>query len=127
MFFTMDYFSKNIKFLRKQRKLGQSKLAELLGVSRDNVASYERGSSPGRQVIVRIVNLFQVDFTDLVEKDLETLPSSTYTLAEKSDVTYQPTQNDYELEIQSLKKIIEQQAKHIKMLEHSSKSGSKSK
>ncbi|GGC34580.1 hypothetical protein GCM10011386_28400 [Parapedobacter defluvii] len=123
----MNYFSKNIKFLREERKLGQSDLAKLLEVSRDNVASYERGSIPKLDVLVRIVNLFHIDLKDLVEKDLESIPPSEYTLAADPGIPYQRTPQSEDLTLESLQKLVEIQEKYIKTLEEKIKAGSKAK
>lgn len=123
----MNYFSKNIKFLREKRKLGQSDLAKVLEVSRDNVASYERGSIPKLDVLVRIVNLFHTDLKDLVEKDLESISSSQYAVAADPGVAYQRTLPNEDLTLESLQKLVEIQEKYIKTLEEKIEAGSKSK
>lgn len=123
----MNYFSKNIKFLREERKLGQSDLAKLLEVSRDNVASYERGSIPKLDVLVKIVNLFHIDLKELVEKNLESLPPSEYALAADPGIPYQRTPPNADLTLESLQKLIEIQEKYIKTLEEKIEAGSKSK
>jgi transcriptional regulator with XRE-family HTH domain len=68
----MDFLRLNIKHLRTLRGLTQPQLGEILGVSRDNIASYERGTMPPVEIIHKIVTHFHVDFLDLVEKDLST-------------------------------------------------------
>lgn len=112
----MSYFSKNIKFLREERKLGQSELAGLLGVSRDNVASYERGSIPKLDVLVKIVNLFHIGLSDLVEKDLEIALSSPPMAAESGEEYQSDSQNEG-LTLKSLQKLVKVQEKYIKTLE----------
>lgn len=123
----MNYFSKNIKFLREERKWGQAELAKRLDVSRDNVASYERGSIPKLDVLVRIVSLFHIDLKDLVEKDLESLPPSEYTIAADPGITYQRAPQDEDLTLESLQKLVEIQEKYIKTLEEKIEAGSKAK
>lgn len=123
----MNYFSKNIKFLREKQKLGQSDLAKLLEVSRDNVASYERGSIPKLDVLVRIVNLFHIDLKNLVEKDLESLLPSEYTLAADPGVPYQRVPQSEDSTLESLQKLVEIQEKYIKTLEEKIEAESKSK
>ena len=66
----MDFLRLNIKHLRTLSGLTQSQLANILGVSRDNVASYERGTTPPVDVIHVLVNHFHIKFNDLMEKDL---------------------------------------------------------
>jgi len=121
----MNYFSKNIKFLREERKLGQSELAKLLKVSRDNVASYERGSIPKLDVLVRIVNLFHIDLKDLVEKDFELGLPAGYTVAADPDAPYQHTNQNEDLTLESLQKLVKIQEKYIKTLEEKIEANSK--
>ncbi|SEL29622.1 helix-turn-helix domain-containing protein [Parapedobacter koreensis] len=123
----MMYFSKNIKFLREERKLGQHDLAKLLNVSRDNVASYERGSIPKLDVLVRIVNLFHIDLSDLVEKDLEITPPSSYAVATDSSEVYQRVDQSEDLTLESLQKLVKIQEKYIKTLEEKIEADSKTK
>lgn len=124
----MNYFSKNIKFLREKQGLGQSELAKQLSVSRDNVASYERGSIPKLDVLVKIVNLFHVDLKDLVEKDLELVPPSEYTLASDPGIPYQRTPYQSEnITLESLQKLIKIQEKYIKTLEEKIEADAKAK
>jgi len=66
----MNFLKSNIKHLRILAGLTQARLAEVLGVSRDNVASYERGTTPPVEIIHVIMNYFHVTFNDLLEKDL---------------------------------------------------------
>ncbi|SKB87084.1 Transcriptional regulator, contains XRE-family HTH domain [Parapedobacter luteus] len=121
----MNYFSKNIKFLREERKWGQAELARQLNVTRDNVASYERGSIPKLEVLVKIVNLFHIDLKDLVEKDLESTPPSGYTIATDSDGAYQPVDQNDDLTLESLQKLVKIQEKYIKALEDKIEASSK--
>jgi transcriptional regulator with XRE-family HTH domain len=71
----MDYLKLNIKYLRTLHGLTQANMAEILAVSRDNVASYERGTNLTVDLVHKIVNHFQVGFNDLMEKDLSLLDS----------------------------------------------------
>ncbi len=71
----MDFLRLNIKHLRVLFGLTQPELGEILGVSRDNIASYERGTVPPVDVIHKLVNHFHVRFNDLIEEDLSTFQS----------------------------------------------------
>lgn len=66
----MYFLNQNIKYLRALNGLTQPQLGEVLGVSRDNVASYERGTVPPVDIIHKFVNHFHIDFNELIEKDL---------------------------------------------------------
>ncbi len=66
----MIFLKQNIKYLRNINGLTQPQLGEIIGVSRDNIASYERGTAPPVDILHKIVNYFNVSFNDLIEKDL---------------------------------------------------------
>lgn len=67
----MSSFSENLKFLRLQRKLSQEALARELLLNRGNIASYEKGSAePNLRNLLRILRFFQVELSDMLERDL---------------------------------------------------------
>ena len=67
----MNNLSKNIRFLRKQRKLSQQQLADELGVKRSNIAAYEtKNVEPRLSLIHQMASFFGVALTDLVVSDL---------------------------------------------------------
>ena len=67
----MKYLADNIKYLRKKLGLSQEKLAELLGLNRGNIASYEKGSAEPRiENLIKMMQVFKVEVKDLVERDL---------------------------------------------------------
>ncbi|MCH7400091.1 helix-turn-helix domain-containing protein [Belliella sp. DSM 107340] len=66
----MDKLRFNIKHLRVINGLTQEKMGSVLGATRDNIASYERGTEPPLYIVHKIVNYFHIGFLDLVEKDL---------------------------------------------------------
>lgn len=49
----------------------QWEFGALFGVSRDNIASYERGSEPKMDFIARLVNYFQISYDDFIGTLLE--------------------------------------------------------
>ena len=64
------FFSKNLKTLRKRRKLSQDKLARELGLKRSSIASYEsKNVEPRIAVLQDIANFFSITLTDLIERD----------------------------------------------------------
>lgn len=121
----MNYFSKNIKFLREERKWGQAELARQLNVTRDNVASYERGSIPKLEVLVKIVNLFHIELNHLVEKDLEAMPLSPMGAADPGNERYHRAEPNEELTLESLQKLVKVQEKYIRALEEKIEAGTK--
>lgn len=64
-------FGKNLKFLRAQKKLSQEQFAGEIGLNRGNIASYEKGTAePSVKNLLSIVKYFNIDLSDIVEKDL---------------------------------------------------------
>lgn len=68
----MEFFDKNLKFLRKQANLTQLELALILDYStRDMVAKLEGNEAkPSYEVLLKIKHYFNVSLDDLVCKDL---------------------------------------------------------
>lgn len=67
----MKYLAENIRYLRKQLGWSQEKLAEMLGLNRGNIASYEKGTAePRLENLMKMMELFKVELKDLVEVDL---------------------------------------------------------
>ena len=67
----MNFFASNIKFLRKQKGLTQSELADKVGINRPKIGSYEEGrAEPKLGVIQQISHFYKVNIDDLLEKDL---------------------------------------------------------
>ena len=69
----MSQFSENIRYLRETAGLSQAKFGKGFGVSRDNIASYERGSEPKRDFITKLVNFYHISADDLFNTDLKTV------------------------------------------------------
>lgn len=65
------YIGKNIKHLRKQKKLTQEALGALLGVKKATVSTYEIGRNfPTVEGLLKISDLFKVDLESLFFADL---------------------------------------------------------
>jgi transcriptional regulator with XRE-family HTH domain len=63
--------SSNIKHLRKQQSLSQEELANLLGLNRGNIASYEKGTAePKICNLINLSNYYKVSVVDLITMDL---------------------------------------------------------
>ena len=59
--------AENLKMLRKDNKLSQEKLAELLGVTPQSVSKWELGlSCPDIQLLPSIANVFKVSTDELL-------------------------------------------------------------
>lgn len=66
-----NMLGENIRFLRKMHGLSQQKLAEALGLKRNNIASYEAGIVEPRAVIfVQIAQFFDLSPAELLHTDL---------------------------------------------------------
>ena len=65
------YFNKNLKFLRKNKKLSQSELAKELNITRDTIASLENERiKPSFDLLIKIKYFFQINLEDLIFKNL---------------------------------------------------------
>lgn len=63
--------SKNIRFLRKERKLSQQQLADALEIKRSNIAAYEtKGVEPRLFLINEMAVFFNVPLARLITADL---------------------------------------------------------
>ncbi|MEM8528404.1 MAG: helix-turn-helix transcriptional regulator [Bacteroidota bacterium] len=75
----MNTLGANIKFLRKLKGISQQKLANEVGLKRNNIASYESSAVEPRAVnFLKLARYFEVDPVQLFTKDLsqELLPST---------------------------------------------------
>lgn len=67
------HFGKNIKHLRKKKKLTQGELGEAIGMTYSQVGAYEIGrSTPSFEALLKIAQLFNVSIDELVFRDMET-------------------------------------------------------
>jgi len=66
----MNYIKQNISYLRKKAGLNQGELGNELQYTRDNIASYERGTEPKIDFIQKIVNYFHIDIESFINTDL---------------------------------------------------------
>lgn len=67
------YFSKNLRFLRKEQNLTQLDLAEYLGKTKGLISCYEKGTAePGMAVLLRLSHKLGVNLHDFCTKDLAT-------------------------------------------------------
>jgi len=62
---------KNIRELREAKALSQTALADLIGLKRGNISSYEKGlAQPNIQNLIKLSNFFQISIDHLVREDL---------------------------------------------------------
>lgn len=62
---------KNIRFIRNHNDLSQECFGKLFGATRDNIASYERGSQPRLDFINKVAAHFNLTLDTLVNGDLK--------------------------------------------------------
>jgi transcriptional regulator with XRE-family HTH domain len=68
----MNYFSRNIRFLRNKSGLRQAEMLEKIGIARTTWSSYENGvSQPDIDGILRIARFFDIAAGDLLQADLD--------------------------------------------------------
>lgn len=67
-----NYFSKNLKYLREQKKISQNKLGELAGVNQTTIARWENEEmAPSIDNAVELSNILNVSLADLLGRDLK--------------------------------------------------------
>lgn len=60
-------FGRNLERIRKDHRISQARLGELLGLTQQMISSYEKEmSSPNIEVLVRIADFFNVSLDTLV-------------------------------------------------------------
>jgi len=68
----MNYFSRNIKFLREERQLKQSEMKTFTGINGATWSNYELGKTePSIDVLIIISKFFRIDIADLINIDLQ--------------------------------------------------------
>ena len=67
----MSFIGKNIKKIRSVKRLNQQAFADIFGLSRANVGSYEEGrAEPKIDTIIKIANYFSISLELLLSKEL---------------------------------------------------------
>lgn len=68
----INYFSKNLKFLRIHNKLSQESLAKLIDVDYSTIGKYETGQrSPSAENGIILSHYFNQSYDDMITKDLK--------------------------------------------------------
>lgn len=68
------FLSGNLRLLREYIHESQSSFAHIFGITRDNIASYERGSKPDLSLTIQIVKHFHISLDDFISHDLKEHP-----------------------------------------------------
>lgn len=67
----LNYFSKNLQFLRKQKGMTQAELGSKINVDQTTIGRWEDSNrEPTMGNVVNIANIFNVTIPDLLDKDL---------------------------------------------------------
>jgi transcriptional regulator with XRE-family HTH domain len=75
----MNYLSKNISYLRKERSLTQEQFADELEISRSRVGSYEEGrSEPSVITLLALSQFFNLPIDVMVQNDLTKSNNSSF-------------------------------------------------
>ena len=81
-----NYFSKNLKFLREQKRLSQNKLGELANVNQTTIARWEKEEmAPSIDNVIELSKIFNIDLADLLGRDLQ-LNEDRKQLTEKEEM-----------------------------------------
>ena len=71
-------FGSNLERIRKDKKISQAKLGEVLGLTQQMVSSYEKDlSSPNVEVLTKIADYFNVSIDSLIEHVVQTPDSNS--------------------------------------------------
>ncbi len=85
----MNYFSSNIKLLRKRKKRTQDDVAISLDMYRSTLSGYENEvSKPSVEVLMAFSSFFNVAIDTLIKVDLSTLPESQISQLERGYDVY---------------------------------------
>jgi transcriptional regulator with XRE-family HTH domain len=94
----MKYLAENIRYLRKKFGWSQEKLAEVLGLNRGNIASYEKGTAePRLENLIKMMELFKVEIKDLVEIDLAGMESLGQEIEELKKMHFSDETEKYDI------------------------------
>lgn len=71
----MSYLAENIRYLRRELKVSQQKVADDLSITRGRYAKYEDGASePPLEILLKIARYYHVSIDLLVSVDLRRIP-----------------------------------------------------
>jgi transcriptional regulator with XRE-family HTH domain len=69
---SLNFFGKNLQFLRKEKKLRQHEMYDSLGFSRTTWSNYEQcRTAPSLDGLIRISRFFGVTLDELIAEDVE--------------------------------------------------------
>ena len=66
------YINKNLKYLRNMKGVTQDQVAEVFGKQKAAISAYEKGKNiPPVDVLIKLVQFFEVSLDDFVFRDIE--------------------------------------------------------
>ena len=68
------FLSANLRLLREHIQITQDAFAKILGITRNMIASYERGVKPKLPFLIDIENYFHISLEELISLDLKEHP-----------------------------------------------------
>ena len=90
-----NFFNKNLKNIRLEKKMSQQQLADLVKVNRANISRWENGEVEiPLEAAYNISKAINVDFIDMVSKDLIENGSLDDYLYSKTDTLIKEIQNN---------------------------------
>lgn len=67
----MNYFAKNIHYLRKKREITQAQIPDYLNINRATWSNYEiQRTEPSLEQLIEISTFFRISLDDLLTKDI---------------------------------------------------------
>ena len=85
-----NFFSKNLSYLRKEKGMTQTELANRVNVDQTTIGRWEDGNrEPTIGNVVNISNVFNIPVTDLLDKDL----TRTDNLLSQKEVLFNKTKD----------------------------------
>jgi len=67
----LEKVNENLVFIRKQKKLTQEQFADMIGIKRSALGSYEEGrATPGNDTLIKVSSLFGISLDRLLKENL---------------------------------------------------------
>ena len=83
----MSYFGKNIRKIRRLKKLNQKDFAELFDLSRATIGAYEEErAEPKIDTVINVANYFSINMEGLISRDLTVNEISHFDIFKHGDV-----------------------------------------
>jgi transcriptional regulator with XRE-family HTH domain len=118
----LNFFGKNLQYLRREKNLKQHEMQYSLGFSRTTWSNYEKGkSAPSLDGLIRIAKFFGVTLDELIAQDFEKkLAGKAYTKHEQQEVMPAVNESDVNwYSIQSRLTKLEREMNLLKSLQYS--------